>query len=785
MRSSNPRPLQTGVSGLALTLAFGLLSACATAHADEPTRLLPVAQPTVLFDGTDLDEWHFYTRADGVRTEDVCRVQDGVLRIEGKPHGYLQTRRWYRDYVLDVVWRWPGERGGNSGVLVHTTTPLLFYGWPKSLEVQLAHGRAGDFWVIGDGVDIRVPNEEARRAKPKPGDAHTHRRIPREIDVAESPLGEWNQMSVICAGNDVTVEVNGRVVQRGTRCTVDYGAIALQSEGTPIEFRHVAVRPLPRLPEPPVEADAKAKEATDGGRQASGSGVGHGNRPSAIDDTPRLHREVVNSTQGRLEFIRVGEEAFATIHHTGQRVPCVWPLFAPGQVPVTRSYPFSTGPHDEEDHPHHTSLWFAHGDVDGHDFWHGEKNRIEFQSSTGRTRDDGSMESTAQYRWIAAGAPVLDEERTLRFGTSESERWIDVTIRLRSATGEPVRFGDTKEGTFALRLRPELRVEGPVATATVTNSERERNREAWGRRARWVESRGAAGGEALVVALFDHPLNLRYPTWWHARTYGLLAANPFGRRAFEGSDAPAGDTTLAAGDTLTLRYRVSIHQGITTCETIDQGQREWAAPERVSWRDAVVAGRAAMTPEGDWRFRGTTRDGHGTAQLHECSSSYEPPHRSPRRMLLVRDREYDDFVVEFDARHTGRDYGHRDLCLVFGFTDAAHFSYVHLAPNPDDHAGNVFVVDGADRKRVAPVPTRGALWGNGWHRVRVERLPSRHVRVFFGDLDRPIFTTPEPVGTAGHIGVGSFDDTGEFGPLSIWSDSGRDVTPIDPFRPND
>ena len=214
-----------------------------------PGRLHSLAEPVVLFDGSSLDAWNLYTEDASVALADVATVEDGVLHMAGAPYGYLQTERWYRDYVLDLEWRWPvgedGEaRAGNSGVLVHSSAPFIFYVWPRSLEVQLQSGSAGDFWVIGDDVDIRVANEGERRVEPKAGDLHSHRRIRNLTDDSEKPLGEWNHMRVECAGDRLRVWVNDELVNDGTACTVSEGAIALQSEGTPIEFRDLRLSPL-------------------------------------------------------------------------------------------------------------------------------------------------------------------------------------------------------------------------------------------------------------------------------------------------------------------------------------------------------------------------------------------------------------------------------------------------------------------------------------------------------------------------------------------------------------
>ena len=226
---------------IALMIAF---SSFALALSQEPETLLPLAKEVPLFNGTDLTGWNFYTQNDETKTEDVWSVSNGILKSTGYPAGYLQTKRWYRDYQLDLQWRWPGETGGNSGVLVHTTTPLIFYGWPKSMEVQLQSGSAGDFWVICDGVDVRVENEAERRPKPKAGDQHSHRRIKRLPGMFENPVGQWNAMRIVCQGDEIQVFVNDNLVNHGTQMTITEGAIALQSEGTPIEFKDVRISPL-------------------------------------------------------------------------------------------------------------------------------------------------------------------------------------------------------------------------------------------------------------------------------------------------------------------------------------------------------------------------------------------------------------------------------------------------------------------------------------------------------------------------------------------------------------
>ena len=128
-----------------------------------------------------------------------------------------------------------------------------------------------------------------------------------------------------------------------------------------------------------------------------------------------------------------------------------------------------------------------------------------------------------------------------------------------------------------------------------------------------------------------------------------------------------------------------------------------------------------------------------------------------------------DFVLEADLRQTGRDYGHRDLCLFFGFEDPAHYFYVHLATRADEHAHNVFIVDGAPRRAIATTTTKGVDWGRDtWHRVRLERTGAT-IRVFFDDMTEPIMVATSDRFPEGHVGFGSFDDTGQIDNIRLTS----------------
>ncbi|MBM3975694.1 MAG: DUF1080 domain-containing protein [Planctomycetes bacterium] len=220
---------------VALVLAFVLCSACASA---------PRTQS--LFNGTNLSGWHAdVPEADGnpsVAPSFVAR--DGLLVSNGTPGGHLITDASFRDYRLVVEYRFAKD-AGNCGVLVHASTPRKLYGmFPQSIECQLHSGNAGDFWCIGE--DIAVADMEKRRGpKEKWGvDGDKARRILNLTDGSENPVGEWNTMEIECRGRGIKVWVNGALVNDGHDCTADRGQIALQAEGTPVEFRRLELTPL-------------------------------------------------------------------------------------------------------------------------------------------------------------------------------------------------------------------------------------------------------------------------------------------------------------------------------------------------------------------------------------------------------------------------------------------------------------------------------------------------------------------------------------------------------------
>jgi len=246
--------------------------------------------------------------------------------------------------------------------------------------------------------------------------------------------------------------------------------------------------------------------------------------------------------------------------------PYCYPLMGPGEVAMTRNWPMKNTPDEEHDHPHHRSLWFAHGSVNGQDFWSEQK-------AFGKTVHDDFLEVKSgkdmgvireKNKWVAAdGKLVCTDERTLHFYNpgSASERVMDFDITLFASNGE-VTFGDTKEGTMAVRLAETMRLKGKVGHGHIVNSTGVRDDQTWGKRADWCDYSGPVDGKTVGIAIFDHPQNPRHPTWWHVRDYGLFAANPFGQHDFESlPNKTAGNLIVPAGKSVTFRYRFYLHEG--------------------------------------------------------------------------------------------------------------------------------------------------------------------------------------------------------------------------------
>jgi hypothetical protein len=264
--------------------------------------------------------------------------------------------------------------------------------------------------------------------------------------------------------------------------------------------------------------------------------------------------------------VEINGQLFTEYFYQDVPRPYCYPLIGPGEVAMTRNWPMKDIPGEAQDHPHHRSLWFAHGAINGYDFWSEQK-------AFGKTVHEDFLEVTSgtkagvireRNKWVAAdGTVVCTDERTLRFYNPgrASERLMDFEITLKASNGE-LTFGDTKEGTMAVRLAETMRLKGKAGKGHIVNSAGVRDGQTWGKRAEWCDYYGPVEGRTVGIAIFDHPKNPRHPTWWPVRDYGLFAANPFGQHDFESlPDKTAGNLIVPAGKSVTFRYRFYLHEG--------------------------------------------------------------------------------------------------------------------------------------------------------------------------------------------------------------------------------
>ena len=268
--------------------------------------------------------------------------------------------------------------------------------------------------------------------------------------------------------------------------------------------------------------------------------------------------------------VEMNGQLFTEYHFKDTPRPYCYPIIGPGGLRMNREWPMKDIQGEDHDHPHHRSLWFTHGAVNGQDFWSEGKNsgKIVHESFSliSSSRDVGVI--SAKNKWVSLDGKVqCTDERTLRiYARPATERLLDFEITIYASNGE-VTFGDTKEGSMAIRLNETMRLKhnktnADKPTGHIVNSEGIRDGATWGKRAKWCDYYGLVDGKTVGVAIFDNPQNPRYPTWWHVRDYGLFAANPFGRHDFESlPDKNAGNFVVPAGQSVTFRYRFYIHEG--------------------------------------------------------------------------------------------------------------------------------------------------------------------------------------------------------------------------------
>ncbi len=296
-----------------------------------------------------------------------------------------------------------------------------------------------------------------------------------------------------------------------------------------------------------------------------------------------LHAQVgVVAQKGQVDVTIDGKPYTSLFLGPDTQKPYLHPLRAASGKLVSRRFPMENVDGESKDHPHHRGLWFSHGDVNGWDFWANEKNQKGVGKGSGIIALDKIVKAKggkksgviqANFTWKdGTGKALLAEQKTITITPLGTSRAIDVDIALSAL--DAVKFGDTKEGVFAIRLAKALE---ETQTGTMRSASGAMKEKAvWGSASPWVDYTGTIEGESLGIAIFDHPRNPRHPTYWHSRAYGLFAANIFGVRDFTRDKTRNGDLELKTGEKLHFRYRVLIHPDGTEAAGIAKLYEAWS-----------------------------------------------------------------------------------------------------------------------------------------------------------------------------------------------------------------
>ena len=307
----------------------------------------------------------------------------------------------------------------------------------------------------------------------------------------------------------------------------------------------------------------------------------------------------VNDEQNKKIDVRINGDLFTSYVYDGQTPkPILYPISTKSGKTVTRGFPFEPRPNERVDHPHHAGLWFNYGDVNGLDFWNNsyaipadEKHKygtIFHQEILGLNEDGGMLSVKAIWR-SPDKVDLLEETTEFVFSEEGDTRSIDRTTTLKAL--QHISFKDNKEGMIGVRVARELEIpsdkpavytdaEGNVTDVNVLNNEGVNGNyfgsegltgdDVWGTRNKWVKLEGIMDAETVSLTIIDHEKNVGYPTYWHARGYGLFAANPLGQAIFSGGKETL-NFKLNQGESVTFKYRMLVHNGSKlSMEAIDE-----------------------------------------------------------------------------------------------------------------------------------------------------------------------------------------------------------------------
>lgn len=330
---------------------------------------------------------------------------------------------------------------------------------------------------------------------------------------------------------------------------------------------------------------------------------------TSVGDPEVQVRLVRDDARQRVDVFVDGKPFTSYVHPPSLRKPVLFPLRTAGGNPVTRGFPLDPRPGERVDHPHQVGLWFNYGDVNGFDFWNNSdaiapadrsKMGTVVHKAVGAVRDGAEGELETDMEWVTGdGKRVLAERARFVFGGGPGWRSVDRVSRLQPLAGR-VAMPDNKEGMLGLRVARALEMPSnqpdvftdaagrPTTLKVLDNagvsgsyftSEGKKGEAVWGTRARWCALAGRLGDEPVTVAILDHPRNPGFPTYWHARGYGLFAANPLGQKALSGGRESLG-FAIEANAAATFRYRILILSERATADRLEAAYKEFAAAYR-------------------------------------------------------------------------------------------------------------------------------------------------------------------------------------------------------------
>lgn len=316
--------------------------------------------------------------------------------------------------------------------------------------------------------------------------------------------------------------------------------------------------------------------------------------------------EIVLSEDATGVLVQIDGQLFTRYEVKSGNKPILWPIVGPTGAEMTRAFPMRRDATNvTTDHLHQRSMWFGHGKVNGKDFWLEEKNAGTIQHVEFVKIEQSPVPwIVTRNQWIDDEQnKVLSDLRSVQFFADDEQRWIDFDITLVNDSPEPVTFGDTKEGSFGIRVADSMRVDGGEG-GRIINAMEMTNQDAWGKAAAWVDYQGPVGNakELVGVAVLNHPNSFRFPTYWHVRTYGLFAANCFGVHNFRNSRDENGEFVLKPEESISFFYRVVLHRGTEQQARIPEAFVDYAkvnkqsVPEQLAGKRVVDVSESVTAP---------------------------------------------------------------------------------------------------------------------------------------------------------------------------------------------